>query len=82
VSEIDLMQRLDEVADDAALEAVLADVHVAGHALWRVHLRVHALEFGLRWRQGRTGAALWQGVAFVFAVPVSLVQRFTGLSRI
>ncbi len=73
---------LTELEDPADLEATLARVHVAGHAMPRVHLRVHRLELGLRWRQGRYGAALWQLVALTFAVPVSLVLRWNGRSRV
>ncbi len=80
MGEAELMKRLDEAGED--LEGALAEVHRLGHAAPTVHLRVHRLELALRWRQGRYAAALWQCVALVFAVPVSWLERSTGISRL
>jgi hypothetical protein len=64
----------------AAADAHLAEMHVRYHDQPFDHVRVHAAWMRLRFSEGRYLRGIGQGLlAYVLAIPVSLLQRHTGL---
>ena len=80
--ELYLLQRRARLAGDCEQAIRLLDViHRECHDRPLMHVRVHwawALAYGCL---GRYGRSAWELFAMVFAAPVSLVQRYLGLSR-